>query len=264
MEFAVSHDIAMKRLFQRRQQPQHASTQPDSSERLSSTPCAVYSDWRYSGVLCILRGQHAASSPGPAIPRSMGPKCRCLHDGIALSTGMFFPYRPDNPKALRINSSCSRYPRPDSSVNRRIRQHGAAGNSRFSSRVVIQERLTCGSDATDAYSGHTPYQSAYRSLLKPVQIASICAIRRRLFRTTAEVHPAEFIQLRLQMVYFALPVAQLFLQGVDQRFLFGQALFQQEDVVRRDVVHKPVFYRAYSVTTRIKRFTAWSGRSAAA
>ncbi|WP_311236691.1 IS1 family transposase [Escherichia coli] len=62
------------------------------------------------------------------------------------------------------------------------------------------------------------------------------------------------------MVYFALPVAQLFLQGVDQRFLFGQALFQQEDVVRRDVVHKPVFYRAYSVTTRIKRFTAWSGR----
>ncbi|WP_261311620.1 hypothetical protein [Escherichia coli] len=60
------------------------------------------------------------------------------------------------------------------------------------------------------------------------------------------------------MVYFALPVAQLFLQGVDQRFLFGQALFQQEDVVRRDVVHKPVFYRAYSVTTRIKRFTAWS------
>ncbi|OKS97572.1 hypothetical protein ACN58_18475 [Escherichia coli] len=66
------------------------------------------------------------------------------------------------------------------------------------------------------------------------------------------------------MVYFALPVAQLFLQGVDQRFLFGQALFQQEDVVRRDVVHKPVFYRAYSVTTRIKRFTAWSGRSAAA
>ena len=61
------------------------------------------------------------------------------------------------------------------------------------------------------------------------------------------------------MVYFALPVAQLFLQGVDQRFLFGQALFQQEDVV-----HKPVFYRAYSVTTRIKRFTAWSGKSAAA
>ncbi|GCX29180.1 hypothetical protein HmCmsJML119_02606 [Escherichia coli] len=60
---------------------------------------------------------------------------------------------------------------------------------------------------------------------------------------TAEVHPAEFIQLRLQMVYFALPVAQLFLQGVDQRFLFGQALFQQENVVRRDVVHTSCIFR---------------------
>ena len=34
--------------------------------------------------------------------------------------------------------------------------------------------------------------------------------------------------MRLQMVYFALPVAQLFLQGVDQRFLFGQALFSRK------------------------------------
>ncbi|MBT8513787.1 hypothetical protein B6C78_25715 [Escherichia coli] len=66
------------------------------------------------------------------------------------------------------------------------------------------------------------------------------------------------------MIYFTLPVAQLFLQGVDQRFLFGQALFQQKDVVRRGVVHKPAFYQAYSVTTRIKRPTAWSGRSATA
>ncbi|HHJ2693409.1 TPA: hypothetical protein ACQIU1_004768, partial [Escherichia coli] len=60
------------------------------------------------------------------------------------------------------------------------------------------------------------------------------------------------------MVYFAFPVAQLFLQGVDQRFLFGQALFQQKDVVRRGVVHKPVFYQAYSATTRIKSATTWS------
>ncbi|WP_432264372.1 hypothetical protein [Escherichia coli] len=53
----------------------------------------------------------------------------------------------------------------------------------------------------------------------------MCDTAGDFFGTTAEVHPAEFIQLRLQMVYFALPVAQLFLQGVDQRFLFGQALF---------------------------------------
>ncbi|CTS91828.1 hypothetical protein EC121427_04960 [Escherichia coli O145:H28] len=68
--------------------------------------------------------------------------------------------------------------------------------------------------------------------MKPVQIGfHLCDTAGDFFGTTAEVHPAEFIQLRLQMVYFALPVAQLFLQGVDQRFLFGQALFQQEDVV---------------------------------
>lgn len=62
--------------------------------------------------------------------------------------------------------------------------------------------------------------------LKPVQIGfHLCDTAGDFFGTTAEVHPAEFIQLRLQMVYFALSVAQLFLQGVDQRFLFGQALF---------------------------------------
>ncbi|SXF16163.1 Uncharacterised protein [Klebsiella pneumoniae] len=49
---------------------------------------------------------------------------------------------------------------------------------------------------------------------------------------TAEVHSAKLIQLRLQMVYFALPVGLLFQQGAVQRFLFGQALFQQKDVVR--------------------------------
>ncbi|QKA61444.1 hypothetical protein E4U69_17070 [Escherichia coli O157:H7] len=40
--------------------------------------------------------------------------------------------------------------------------------------------------------------------------------------------------------------------------------FSLQDFRGGSVVHKPVFYRAYSVTTRIKRFTAWSGRSAAA
>ncbi|MBD3703869.1 hypothetical protein IE985_29995 [Klebsiella pneumoniae] len=51
---------------------------------------------------------------------------------------------------------------------------------------------------------------------------------------------------------------------MDQRFLFSRALFQQKDVVRRGVIHKPAFYQAYSATTRIKRPTAWSGRSATA
>ncbi|WP_411650923.1 hypothetical protein [Escherichia coli] len=56
----------------------------------------------------------------------------------------------------------------------------------------------------------------------------MCDTAGDFFGTTAEVHPAEFIQLRLQMVYFALPVAQLFLQGVDQRFLFGQRCFSRK------------------------------------
>ncbi|KUT60113.1 hypothetical protein AWF00_26165, partial [Escherichia coli] len=78
--------------------------------------------------------------------------------------------------------------------------------------------------------------------LKPVQIGfHLCDTAGDFFGATAEVHPAEFIQLRLQMVYFALPVAQLFLQGVDQRFLFGQALFQQEDVVRKMSFISPYF-----------------------
>ena len=49
-------------------------TQPDSSERLSSTPCRPYiSDWRYSGVCsAYFEVSTRASSPGPAIPRSMG------------------------------------------------------------------------------------------------------------------------------------------------------------------------------------------------
>ena len=84
-----------------------------------------------------------------------------------------------------------------------------------------------------------------------------------LFGTTAEVHPAELVQLRLQIVYFAFTGGQFFQQGLVQRFLFGKALFQLKDVVRRGVVHKPVFYQAYTATTRIKRTTAWSGMSAA-
>jgi hypothetical protein len=60
----------------------------------------------------------------------------------------------------------------------------------------------------------------------------LCDTAGDFFGTAAEVHPAKFIQLRLQMVYFALPVVQLFQQGTVQRFLFGKALFQQKDVVR--------------------------------
>ena len=53
---------------------QQADAQADSSERLSSTPWRPYiSDCRYSGVCsAYFELSTRASSPGPAIPRSMG------------------------------------------------------------------------------------------------------------------------------------------------------------------------------------------------
>ncbi len=49
---------------------------------------------------------------------------------------------------------------------------------------------------------------------------------------------------------FRAPGRPAFQQGAVQRFLFGQALFQQKDVSGGGVVHKPAFYQAYSTTTR--------------
>ncbi len=96
-----------------------------------------------AGVLCILRGQHAASSPVRRYPLDGPRRCRCLHDGIALSTGMFFPYRPDNRKRYASTPAVRRYPRPDSSVNRRSSGSTAPqATVAFRHGVVIQERLT--------------------------------------------------------------------------------------------------------------------------
>ncbi|ESA88281.1 hypothetical protein HMPREF1601_02910, partial [Escherichia coli 907779] len=41
------------------------------------------------------------------------------------------------------------------------------------------------------------------------------------------------IQLRLQMVYFAFTLVQLFQQGTVQRLLFGKETFQCIDIVRK-------------------------------
>ncbi len=78
------------------------------------------------------------------------------------------------------------------------------------------------------------------------------------FGTTAEVHPAEFIQLacrwsisRSRLLSFscrawiALPVRPGAVSAGRCR--------------QKRCLHKPVFYRAYSVTTRIKRFTHGHG-----
>lgn len=76
-------------------------------------------------------------------------------------------------------------------------------------------------------------------ILHPVQLGlHLCNTPGDLFRATAEVHLAELIQLRQQVVYFSLLVGLFFLQGVDQRFLFGNALFQQKDVIGKGSAHK--------------------------
>ena len=55
MELTVSQHIVLKRPSSGDSSRQHASTQPDSSERLSSTPAAVYFRLAVQrGVLCIL------------------------------------------------------------------------------------------------------------------------------------------------------------------------------------------------------------------
>lgn len=76
----------------------------------------------------------------------------------------------------------------------------------FRHGVVIQgTAYGCGSDARTLYCRVIhPTSQRIALFLKPVQIGfHLCDTAGDFFGTTAEVHPAEFIQLRLQMVYFA-------------------------------------------------------------
>jgi hypothetical protein len=68
--------------------------------------------------------------------------------------------------------------------------------------------------------------------LKPVEVSfHLCDTSGDLFRAAAEVHPAELIQLRLQVVYFALTGGQLFQQGTVQRFLFGKPRMSSDEAL---------------------------------
>lgn len=138
---------------------------------------------------------------------------------------MFFAYSPDNSEGtvhqLQLFDGILTQITEQATT---LRLQGSGGNNRFSSR---------GSDSGNGLTQRAlhcriiyPTSQHIAFFLEPVQISfHLCDTAGYLFGTTAEVHPAEFIQLRLQMVYFTLPVAQLFLQGVEQRFLLGQALF---------------------------------------
>ncbi len=78
---------------------------------------------------------------------------------------------------------------------------------------MIRERLTGQGLTQRRCLPVHPYQSAYRSLfLKPVQIG-FHFVMRQVFGTTAEVHPAEFIQLRLPDGLFRAPGCSAFPAG---------------------------------------------------
>ncbi len=125
----------------------------------------------------------------------------------------------------------------------------------------------CGSDATDAaLSGHPPDRSEHR-FLSAAGSGRLPSVRcgGRPFGTTAEVHPAKFIQLRLQLVYSALPVAQLFPArawinaSCSARRCFSRRMSSEEVSFI-----SPHFTRLILQQPGIKRPTAWSGRSATA
>ena len=93
----------------------------------------------------------------------------------------------------------------------------------------------CGFDAA-ALHGRVvnPTGKGITFFLKCLQVSfHLCDTTGDFFRAAAEVHPAQLIQLCLQMVYFAFTLVQLFQQGTVQRLLFGKETFQCIDIVRK-------------------------------
>ncbi len=124
----------------------------------------------------------------------------------------------------------------------------------------------CGSDATDAaLSGHPPDRSEHR-FLSAAGSGRLPSVRcgGRPFRNDCRSSSGEVYPAAPAACLFRAPGCSAFPAGRGSTLPVQPALFQQKDVVRRGVVHKPAFYQAYSATTRIKRPTAWSGRSATA
>ncbi len=172
-------------------------------------------------------------------------------------------------KALRISSSCSAASSPGNSANHRTPGNTAQSAAAASHPVGVTQGTVCGcgSDAAGAaLPGHPPGRSAYRfPAAAGFRSASICAIRRDTF---SERLP-KFIRRSLSSCACRWSISRSRLLSFSCRAWINAscsagALFQQKDVVRRGVVHKPVFYRAYSATTRIKSATTWSGMSVTA
>ena len=130
----------------------------------------------------------------------------------------------------------------------------------------VVDTYGCGSDATDAVlPGHTPYQSAYRSLSEAgSDRLPFVRYGGRLFRNDCRSSSGGVYPAAPADGLFRAPGCSAFPAGRGSALPVRPGAVSAGRCRQKDVVHKPVFYRAYSVTTRIKRFTAWSGRSAAA
>ena len=195
-----------------------------------------------------------ASSPGPAIPARWAAKVQVPADGIALSTGMFSRTVRITRRRYASTPAVRRYPRPDSSVNRR--SSGSAqrrSNSRFSSRGSDSGNgfYGCGSDATDAVQpGHTPYQSAYRSLSAGSDRLHLCDTAGDFFgndcrSSSGGVYPAappQMVFSRSRLLSFSCRKAWISASLFGVRYCFSRKMSSEE--IRSCF---PVFYRACSV-----------------
>ena len=166
-------------------------------------------------------------------------------------------------KALRISSSCSAASSPGNSANHRTPGNTAQSAAAASHPVGVTQGTVCGcgSDAAGAaLPGHPPGRSAYRF---PAAAGSGQLPFARYggipFRNDCRSSSGAAYPVAPADGLFRVPGCSAFPAGRGSTLPVRPALFQQKDVVRRGVVHKPVFYRAYSATTGIKSATTWSG-----
>ncbi len=103
----------------------------------------------------------------------------------------------------------------------------------------------CGSDATDAaLSGHPPDRSEHR-FLSAAGSGRLPSVRcgGRPFRNDCRSSSGEVYPAAPAACLFRAPGCSAFPAGRGSTLPVQRALFQQKDVVRRGVVHKPAFYR---------------------
>ncbi len=121
----------------------HASTQPDSSERLQfhATATVYFRLTIQRCVLCILWGRTRAISPGRRYPAQWGAKARGLHDGITFCAGMF-PVQSGSPgRRCASAPAVQRHPHQVTQRTTTLGQQEPAGRRRFHRGEWFGERF---------------------------------------------------------------------------------------------------------------------------